>query len=172
MSRFSREFVKLLLNRHLDHNPPGAGWKVWFGATGRRKGGLRGERPNPEMIHGRLLLRDLAKQMGMVTFAFMDKRDATSWIGWGLLLLACSLVGGCQATPVATVTSWNVKDFGATADGKTLDTVAVNRAIDAASAAGGGTVQFSAGTYLCYSIHLKSNITLQLDRGAKIAAAG
>ncbi len=89
-----------------------------------------------------------------------------------MLVTVCSLVGGCQTAPAVTVTGWNVKDFGATADGKTLDTDAVNKAIDAASAAGGGTVQFTAGTYLCYSIHLKSNITLELERGAKIVAAG
>jgi hypothetical protein len=66
---------------------------------------------------------------------------------------------------------YDVKTFGATGDGKTLDTQAVNKAIDAASAAGGGTVVFPAGTYLCYSIHLKSNICLWLDQAATIVAA-
>jgi polygalacturonase len=115
---------------------------------------------------------DFAKPFGMVTFALMGKQRALSRIDCGLMLLACLLVGGCQVTPMTPSTSWNVKDFGAAADGKTLDTAAVNRAIDAASAGGGGTVRFSAGKYLCYSIHLKSNITLELDRGATIVAAG
>ncbi len=65
----------------------------------------------------------------------------------------------------------DVRAFGATGDGKTLDTPAVNKAIDAASAAGGGIVRFPAGNYLCYSIHLKSHITLLLDAGATIVAA-
>jgi polygalacturonase len=65
----------------------------------------------------------------------------------------------------------NVRDHGATGDGKTLDTAAVNRAIDAAASAGGGTVVFPAGNYLCYSIRLKSNIALLIDHGATIIAA-
>src|ERR687883_300170 len=66
---------------------------------------------------------------------------------------------------------FNVRAFGATGDGRTLDTPAVNRAIDAAAAAGGGTVLFPAGTYRCFSIRLKSNVALYLDQGATILAA-
>lgn len=65
----------------------------------------------------------------------------------------------------------SVKKFGATGDGKTLDTQAINKTIDAAAAAGGGTVYFPAGNYLSVSIHLKSNIALYLDQGATIIAA-
>jgi polygalacturonase len=64
-----------------------------------------------------------------------------------------------------------VGDFGAKGDGKTLDTPAVNKAIEAAAGAGGGTVYFAAGTYLCYSIHLKSRVRLFLASGATILAA-
>lgn len=73
-------------------------------------------------------------------------------------------------TPPGT-TLYNIRDFGATGDGLTIDSDAVNRAIDAASANGGGTVYFPAGYYLCYSIHLKTNITLYLDQGSWIVAA-
>lgn len=66
---------------------------------------------------------------------------------------------------------YNVRDFGAKGSGKVLDTQAVNRAIEAAAKNGGGTVFFPAGTYLCFSIHLRSNITLYLDNGATILAA-
>ena len=59
----------------------------------------------------------------------------------------------------------------ATGDGKTLDTDAVNHAIDAASAAGGGVVVFPPGTYLCFSIHLKSQVHLHLQQGSTIVAA-
>ena len=71
----------------------------------------------------------------------------------------------------AADTTYNVKSFGATGNGKTLDTAAINKAIDAAAAAGGGTVYFPAGNYLSVSIHLKSNIALYLDQGATIVAA-
>lgn len=73
-----------------------------------------------------------------------------------------------QASPD---TVFNVKAFGATGDSKTLDTDAINKAINAGAKAGGGTVYFPAGTYLSYSIHLQSHITLYLDQGATILAA-
>ena len=66
---------------------------------------------------------------------------------------------------------YDVRAFGAKGDGKVLDTRAINKAIDAASVAGGGTAYFPAGTYLSVSIHLQSNITLHLDQGATILAA-
>src|SRR5262250_449643 len=50
---------------------------------------------------------------------------------------------------------FNIRDYGATGDGKTLDSPAINRAITAAATAGGGTVRLPAGTYLCYSIRLR-----------------
>ena len=70
-----------------------------------------------------------------------------------------------------TAGSFDVRGFGATGDGKTLDTAAINNAIDAAADAGGATVLFPAGNYLSYSIHLKSNVTLHLESGATIVAA-
>src|SRR4051794_36822234 len=54
-----------------------------------------------------------------------------------------------------TAAAYNVKSFGAKGDGKALDTPAINKAIERAAASGGGTVRFPAGTYLCFSIHLK-----------------
>lgn len=65
---------------------------------------------------------------------------------------------------------YNVKDFKARGNGKTIDTYAINKAISAASAAGGGTVYFPPGTYLSASIGLKSNITLYLEAGSVIEA--
>lgn len=66
---------------------------------------------------------------------------------------------------------FDIKSFGAKGDGKAVDTSAVNRAIEAAAAAGGGTVHLPAGTYKCFSIHLKSKVFLYLDSGATILAA-
>ena len=79
-----------------------------------------------------------------------------------------------QAQPAAPAPgsgTYDVKSFGASGNGKTVDSPAINRAIEAAAAAGGGTVRFPAGMYLCYSIHLKSNVALYLEQAATIAAA-
>lgn len=73
--------------------------------------------------------------------------------------------------PTLGAADFDVRAHGAKGDGTTLDTAAINRAIEAASAAGGGTVRFPAGTYLVFSIHLKSNLTLQFDAGATLLAA-
>ncbi|HTB82308.1 MAG TPA: glycosyl hydrolase family 28 protein [Candidatus Sulfotelmatobacter sp.] len=66
---------------------------------------------------------------------------------------------------------FNVKNFGAAGDGVTLDSPAVNSAIAAAGAAGGGTVTFPAGNYFCGSIHLTNNLTLYLSNNAVILAS-
>ncbi len=66
---------------------------------------------------------------------------------------------------------YDVRDYGAKGDGKTLDTDAVNETIQAASNCGGGTVILPAGTYICGSIRLRSNITLRLEAGATIKGA-
>src|SRR5580658_7705518 len=60
----------------------------------------------------------------------------------------------------------DVSSFGAKPDGKTLNTKAINQAINACSTAGGGTVIFPAGRYLSGSIELVNNVTLQLEPGA------
>ena len=66
---------------------------------------------------------------------------------------------------------FNVRTYGATGDGKTVDTPAINKAIEAVAAVGGGTLIFPAGVYVCFSIHLKSNVDLYLSRGCTILAA-
>jgi parallel beta-helix repeat protein len=66
---------------------------------------------------------------------------------------------------------FSVRDYGAKGDAHTLDTAAIDAAIAAAAQAGGGTVDLPAGDYLCYTIHLRSNITLNLGAGATIIAA-
>ncbi|MDE6117642.1 MAG: right-handed parallel beta-helix repeat-containing protein [Duncaniella sp.] len=66
---------------------------------------------------------------------------------------------------------YNVRDFGAKGDGVTLDSPAINAAIEAAVAEGGGQVLLPAGTYLSGSIRLKSNIDLHLSAGCTILAA-
>ncbi len=96
----------------------------------------------------------------------MKKFYLTSIVS-GLLLL--------DATPTVIAASgsgvFNARSYGATGNGKTLDSPAINKAIKACAAGGGGTVLIPAGTYLSGSIHLMSNIHLQIDAGATILGA-
>jgi polygalacturonase len=63
---------------------------------------------------------------------------------------------------------FDVHDFGAKADGKTLDTAAIQKALDECGKAGGGIVRFPSGVYLCKPLFLCTKTTLQLDPGAKL----
>jgi len=84
------------------------------------------------------------------------------------------LAPGARAADPAGATAqpgFNIRAYGAVGDGKTMDSPAINQAIEACAAAGGGTVLFPAGTYLSGSIHLKSHIHLYLDAGAVILGA-
>jgi polygalacturonase len=64
--------------------------------------------------------------------------------------------------------AYNVRDFKAVGDGKTKDSPAIQAAINAASAAGGGTVLVPNGVYLCGTILLRDNVTLHLAEGATL----
>jgi len=66
---------------------------------------------------------------------------------------------------------FDVREFGAKGDRTTNDGAAIQKAVDACSSAGGGTVYFPAGDYLSGMIRLRSNITLQLDAGATLWAS-
>lgn len=67
---------------------------------------------------------------------------------------------------------YSLKDFGAVGDSKTLDTLAIQEAINAAQAAGGGRVVVPAnGTYLSGSFELKQNVELYLEAGSIILAS-
>jgi polygalacturonase len=74
-------------------------------------------------------------------------------------------------TSAALPNIFDIRTYGAVGDGKTVDSPAINKAIEAAAAAGGGTVVFPAGTWLCFSIRLKSHVALHLAQGATILAA-
>ena len=100
------------------------------------------------------------------------RREFLKRAGLGLAGGALAVgIDGRLAKAAALGAAFDVKAFGATGDGKTLDTPSINKAIEAAAAAGGGTVSFPAGSYLCFSIRLKSNVALYLDDGATIIAA-
>lgn len=76
-----------------------------------------------------------------------------------LAFLGCGVMG--QAG------TFNVRDYGAQGDGRTLDSPAIQKTIDACAKAGGGTVRLAPGTYLSKPLYLRGNYTtLQLDAGA------
>ena len=58
--------------------------------------------------------------------------------------------------------------YGAVGDGKTLNTDAIQKAIDAAAAKGGGIVAFKPGSYVTGSIYLKTNVHLRIDKGVEL----
>jgi len=62
---------------------------------------------------------------------------------------------------------YDVKSFGAVGDGETLETKAIQKAVDAC-AKQGGAVLFPPGTYLTGTIYLKNNVTLRIEKGATI----
>ncbi|HXT11610.1 MAG TPA: glycoside hydrolase family 28 protein [Candidatus Angelobacter sp.] len=91
------------------------------------------------------------------------------------LLLATVIISQGVATAFAASSEdngyYNVRNYGAAGDGKNLDSPAIDKAIQAAASAGGGTVYLPPGTYLSGTIHLASNIHLLIDQGATILAA-
>lgn len=96
----------------------------------------------------------------------LGRRGAIATIG-GALLAGPALA---QAAAI-TIGALDVRQFGARGDGIAIDSPAINRAIDAATRAGGGTVVVPPGRYLCFSIRLRDNVTLLLSAGAVIVAA-
>ena len=77
----------------------------------------------------------------------------------GILFFVSSLVS-------AQETRFPITDFGAVADGHTLNTVSIQKAIDRALAAGGGVVEIPKGTFRSGSIFLKKGVGLHLNEGA------
>ena len=87
------------------------------------------------------------------------------------LFLGLALWAGLAATAANALDpagACNPSMHGAKGDGVSKDTAAIQAAIDACEGQGGGTVRLTAGTYLSAPIVLKSNITLQLDKGATL----
>ena len=86
------------------------------------------------------------------------------------MTLICAALCSLMVIPVAAA-EFNVRNYGARGDGAALDSPAINAAILAADKVGGGTVVLPPGTYLSFSIRLRSNITLRIEKGATLMAA-
>jgi hypothetical protein len=82
------------------------------------------------------------------------------------IMIALMLVAAACRAQNANI--FDVRTFGAAGDGVTLDTKAVQSAIDKCSAAGGGTVLAANGHFVVGTIYLKSDVTLRIERDASI----
>ncbi|CAZ97769.1 glycoside hydrolase family 28 protein [Zobellia galactanivorans] len=80
------------------------------------------------------------------------------------LLIACMLFVGCN--PKSDV--YKATDFGAIANGKTVNTEAIQRAIDACNEGGGGTVILDKGDYVSGTLLLKDKVTLHIAEDAQL----
>ena len=96
----------------------------------------------------------------------MNRRSLLRWFGSGGAAVAFAGTVRAANPPKAGSIFFNVRDQGATGDGKTTDTAALQAAINACAAVGGGTVVFPAGTYLSGTLMLKSRVALWLQSGA------
>jgi polygalacturonase len=85
-----------------------------------------------------------------------------------LRMAGVTLAPASAKTGPAAARFFDVKTFGAAADGRTLDSPAINRAIDACHAVGGGVVYLSGGSFLSGTVVLESNVTLYLEADATL----
>jgi polygalacturonase len=105
------------------------------------------------------------------------RRELLRFGGIGLAAAATTAVPAAYAAAQRSASTsvpqgiFDIRTYGAVGDGKAVDSPAINKAIEAAAAAGGGTVLFPPGTWLCFSIRLKSHVALYLSQGATILAA-
>src|SRR5436190_12757024 len=96
-------------------------------------------------------------------------RISTASVGAGLLAATSKAVGSeTLADNTLGARVYNIRDFGAKGDGATLDTAAVQAAIDACNKDQGGTVLVPAGVFLIGTIEMKSNVTLHIAAQGKL----
>jgi hypothetical protein len=92
-----------------------------------------------------------------------------TWLGLVLNVVGLALAAEPQPTTHTPVRrTFSVLDYGASGDGTTLDTAAINQAISACARAGGGQVLFPPGRYLSGTVHLTNGLTLFLAAGATL----
>jgi hypothetical protein len=98
----------------------------------------------------------------------LSRRDLVGNVTPALGALLMLPDGGAKVPPY---TAGNVRRHGAVGDGKAKDTRAIQAAVDACHAAGGGTAYVPPGDYLSGSVHLRTGVCLFLDHGATLRAS-
>lgn len=101
----------------------------------------------------------------------MQRRDLMKLSPLALASILGHLAQAQSSQPPTEQALFDVRNYGATGDGRTVDTPAINKAIEAIAAGGGGTLFFPAGTYVCFTIRLRSKVSLHLSSGCTILAA-
>jgi len=119
----------------------------------------------------------------VLNIIYMEEKDSLSrrkWLGRvtvPALAAGAAMIGmEASASPddkekddkLAGVRIYNVRDYGAKGDGKTLDTVAIQSAIDKCFSGKGGTVLIPAGDFLSGTLEIKSNVTLHIAAAGKL----
>ncbi len=149
-------FIRCAMGAHI----PAGGWLV----TGTNTAALRFEEfATTDLVGNKLDVNQrhaASKQLSVTEAAaladagrFLAGRD-----GWN------------PKVPAKEAKVFDVRQFGAKGDGKTLDTAAIQKALDDCGKSGGGIVRLAPGTYLSQPIFLRSNTTLLLDAGATLLA--
>jgi polygalacturonase len=88
----------------------------------------------------------------------------------GFVLLLLTVCGQHALAESARGRVFNVREQGAKGDGKTLDTAAIQHALDECGKAGGGTVLFPSGAYLSKQLVIRTKTTMLLEKGATLRA--
>lgn len=107
----------------------------------------------------------------------LTRRQTISALG---ITVGVGLVGSASAVAEkradrkqgSGIGTYDIRTFGAKGDGVTVDTTALQAAIDACTADGGGIVEVPAGTWLIGTVELKSNVTLRIAAGGRLLGSG
>lgn len=108
----------------------------------------------------------------MINRKSSEQLSRRAWLGKvsvpALTVAGAAMISAKVPETGAKTTIYDVRDYGAKGDGKTLDTKAIQAAIDACSDAQGGMVFIPAGVFMSGTLQLKSNVTFHLSAGGKL----
>ena len=107
----------------------------------------------------------------------LTRRDSLSALAasLGVCVLGSTRVAAATRSPLNQENGarvYNVREYGARGDGATLDTAAIQIAINTCNADGGGTVLIPSGTFVVGTLELKSNVTLHVAASGRLLGSG